>query len=110
MLRQHNIALALTDTSFMPRPWELKQKFDLVTADFAYVRWLGDRKRIEKQTTTWDKTVIDRTSDLKNWVEVFKSLVRNTKVLKIFAFSNNHYAGHGPATAKLFMDLWNKKQ
>ena len=25
------------------------------------------------------------------------------------AFSNNHYAGHGPATAKLFMDLWNKK-
>jgi hypothetical protein len=29
---------------------------------------------------------------LKNWVEVFKSLVSNTKVLKIFAFSNNHYA------------------
>jgi hypothetical protein len=22
----------------------------------------------------------------------------------------NHYAGHGPATAKLFMDLWDKKQ
>jgi uncharacterized protein YecE (DUF72 family) len=67
LLREHNVALALTDTSFMPRPWELKQKFDLVTADFAYVRWLGDRKGIEKQTTTWDRTVIDRTSDLKNW-------------------------------------------
>ena len=110
VLREHNVALALTDTSFMPRPWELKEKFDLVTADFAYVRWLGDRKGIEKQTTTWDKTIIDRTSDLKNWVEVFKSLVSNTKVLKIFASSNNHYAGHGPATAKLFMDLWNTKQ
>jgi len=110
VLREHNVALALTDTSFTPRPWELKQKFDLVTADFAYVRWFGDRKGIEKQTTTWDKTIIDRTSDLKNWVEVFKSLVSNTKVLKIFAFSNNHYAGHGPATAKLFMDLWNTKQ
>ena len=109
-LRAHNVALALTDTSFMPRPWELKGKFDLVTADFAYVRWLGDRKGIEKQTTTWDKTIIDRISDLKNWVDIFKSLVCNTKVLKIFAFSNNHYAGHGPATAKLFMDLWNKKQ
>jgi uncharacterized protein YecE (DUF72 family) len=36
VLRQHNVALALTDTSFVPRPWELKQKFDLVTADFAY--------------------------------------------------------------------------
>jgi len=110
VLRQHKVALALTDTSFMPRPWELRQEFDMVTADFAYVRWLGDRKGIEKQTTTWDKVVIDRSSDLKNWVEVFKSLVSNTKVLKIFAFSNNHYAGHGPATAKLFMDLWNKKQ
>jgi hypothetical protein len=51
---------------------------------------LGNRKEIEEQTTTWDKTVIDRTGDLKNWVEVFKSLVSNTKVLKIFAFSNNH--------------------
>ncbi|HEU0050183.1 MAG TPA: DUF72 domain-containing protein [Nitrososphaera sp.] len=110
VLREYNVALALTDTSFVPRPWEMKEKFDLITADFAYVRWLGDRKQIEKQTTTWDKTVIDRTSDLKNWVQVFKSLVSNTKVLKIFAFSNNHYAGHGPATAKLFMDLWNKKQ
>jgi uncharacterized protein YecE (DUF72 family) len=107
-LREHNVGLALTDTSFMPRPWELKQKFDQVTADFAYIRWLGDRKGIEKQTTTCDRTVIDRTSDLKNWVEVFRSLVSNTKVLRIFAFSNNHYAGHGPATAKLFMDLWNK--
>jgi uncharacterized protein YecE (DUF72 family) len=110
VLREYNVALALTDTSFMPRPWELKQKFDLVTADFAYVRWLGDRKGIEKQTTTWDKTVVDRTSDLKNWVDIFKSLVSNSKGLKIFAFSNNHYAGHGPATARLFMDLWNKKQ
>jgi hypothetical protein len=40
--------------------------------------------------------------------DVFKSLVSNTKVLKIFAFSNNHYGGYGPATAKLFMDLWNR--
>jgi uncharacterized protein YecE (DUF72 family) len=110
VLRVYKVALALTDTSFMPRPWELKQKFDLVTADFAYVRWLGDRKGIEKQTTTWDKAVIDRTSDLKNWVEVFKSLVSNTEVLKILAFGNNHYAGHGPGTVKLFKDLWDKKQ
>jgi uncharacterized protein YecE (DUF72 family) len=110
VLREHNVALALTDTSFMPRPWEMKEKFDVVTADFAYVRWLGNRKEIEEQTTTWDRTIIDRTSDLTNWVEVFKSLVSNTKVLKIFAFSNNHYQGHGPATVKLFWDLWNKKQ
>ena len=30
----------------------------------AYIRWLGNRNGIEEQTTTWDKTVIDRQSDL----------------------------------------------
>jgi len=53
--------LALTDLSNMPRPWEVKDGFDLVTTDFVYVRWLGDRKGIEALTTTWDKSVIDRT-------------------------------------------------
>ena len=106
VLRQYNVALALTDTSFMPRPWELKQKFDLVTADFAYVRWLGDRKGIEKVTKTWDKTVVDRREDLTNWVELFRKFVARN--LKVFAYSNNHYGGHGPATVKTFWELWQK--
>jgi uncharacterized protein YecE (DUF72 family) len=110
VLREYNVALALTDTSFMPRPWEMKEKFNLITADFAYVRWLGDRKGIEKQTTTWDKTIIDRTSDLNNWVDVLKQMVNDKKIRKMFAYANNHYAGFGPATVKLFWDMWNKKQ
>ena len=72
LLREHNVALALTDTSFMQRPREMKGALDLVTADFTYVRWLGDRKGIEDQTTTWDKTVIDRQDDLKSWVVVLR--------------------------------------
>jgi len=55
VLLGYNIALALTDTSFVPRPWEMEEKFDFVTADFAYVRWLGVRKGIKKLTETWDK-------------------------------------------------------
>jgi uncharacterized protein YecE (DUF72 family) len=108
VLRKHNVTLALTDTSFMPRPWELEQKFDLVTADFAYVRWLGDRKGIEKQTTTWDKVVVDRKADLENWVDLLKMMVNDKRIRKLFAYANNHYAGHGPATVKLFTDLWDK--
>ena len=46
LLREYNVALALTDISRMPRPWEKKQ-FDWVTTDFVYVRWLGDRKGME---------------------------------------------------------------
>ena len=110
VLREHNVALALTDTSFMPRPWEMKGTLDLVTADFTYVRWLGNRKSIEEQTTTWDKTVIDRQADLRSWVVVLRRLVEDKRIRKIFAFANNHYAGHAPTTVKLFMDLWRGKQ
>ncbi len=108
VLREYNVALALTDTSFVPRPWEMKEKFDLITADFTYVRWVGDRKGIEEQTKTWDKTVIDRREDLTNWVELFRKFVARN--LKIFAYANNHYAGHSPATVKLFMNLWDQKK
>ena len=108
LLREHNVALALTDYSLMPRPWEMIDGFDPITADFAYVRWLGDRKGIEEQTTTWDKTIVDRTGDLRNWVDVFRRLLQNSKVLKIFAFANNHYAGHAPDTVKLFHQLWGR--
>jgi len=108
LLREYNVALTLTDTSFVPRPWEMKEQFDPITADFTYVRWLGDRKGIEERTKTWDKTVIDRREDLMNWVDLFRKFVARN--LKIFAYANNHYTGHGPATVKLFMDLWDDKK
>jgi len=108
LLREYNVALALTDTSFMPRPWEMKENFDLVTTDFLYVRWLGDRHGIEKITRVWDRTVVDRTDELRNWVQIFKTTIANKKILKVFAFSNNHYGGNGPGTVKLFWNLWRK--
>jgi len=86
----------------------MKEKYDLITSDFAYVRWLGDRKGIEEQTKTWDKTIIDRRDDLRNWAEVMRRLVLDKRIRKVFAFANNHYAGHGPATVKLFWELWTK--
>jgi uncharacterized protein YecE (DUF72 family) len=110
VLREHNVALVLNDTSFVPRPWEMKEQFDLVTADFLYVRWLGDRKGIEKQTKTWDKAIVDREGDLRNWVELLRRLVTDKRVRKIVAYANNHYAGHGPSTVKLFWDLWSGKK
>jgi hypothetical protein len=52
----------------MPGPLELFEKTDPVTADFTYIRWLGDHKEIEKITTVWNKTVVDRTAELQSWV------------------------------------------
>jgi uncharacterized protein YecE (DUF72 family) len=104
VLREHNIALALIDQSWMPRPAEWFSRFDPITADFTYVRWLGDRKGIEKETKTWDKTIVDRKADLVEWVEILKKVQK--RGIQILAFANNHYAGHGPETIRLFKELW----
>jgi uncharacterized protein YecE (DUF72 family) len=106
VLRKHKVALALTDRGWMPRPEELAKKFDPITADFTYVRWLGDRKGIEKITTSWDKTVVDRSADLQQWVKYCTQVVR--RGVRIYAYANNHYAGHGPTTVKMFANLWPK--
>jgi uncharacterized protein YecE (DUF72 family) len=107
LLRQHQIALALPDLPYMPRPEELVQKFDPITADWSYIRWLGDRKGIELQTLTWDKTIVDRTAELTSWVDFCYQIKR--RGITVYAYANNHYAGHGPATIRQFRDLWRKK-
>ncbi len=104
LLREHGVALALIDQSWMPRPWELKSELDLITADFTYVRWLGDRKGIEEKTKTWDKVIVDRQGDLFEWVGLLKKV--HERRIMILAFANNHYQGNGPATVELFRSLW----
>ena len=90
VLREHGVALTLIDQGWMPRPWEMKDKFDLITSDLTYVRWLGDRKGIEEKTTTWDKVIVDRQGDLSEWVSLLKK-VQERRIM-ILAFANNHYA------------------
>ena len=91
----------------MPGPVELSKKFDPITADWTYIRWLGDRKAIENQTTTWNKTVVDRTTELSSWVD-YCYQIRKRGVL-IYGYANNHYAGHAPATIEQFQNLWRAK-
>jgi len=44
---------------------------------------------------------------LKNWVELFRQFMRRD--LKIYAYANNHYAGNGPGTVRLFWEILNRK-
>jgi uncharacterized protein YecE (DUF72 family) len=107
LLKAHSVALALIDQSWMPRPTEWFAKFDPITADFTYVRWLGDRKGIEQQTKIWDKVIVNRDAELAEWVTVLKKV--HKRKIQILAFANNHYAGHGPSTVERFMKLWDKQ-
>jgi uncharacterized protein YecE (DUF72 family) len=108
LLRKHRIALALIDHPWMPRPHEWFARGDAITADFTYIRWLGDRKGIEERTTTWNETIVDRRSELLEWVEACRTFLK--RKIAVFAFANNHYAGHGPATVRLFLELFEKKK
>jgi uncharacterized protein YecE (DUF72 family) len=53
LLRAHNVAYALIDQAWMPRVTEMFEKCDPITADFTYIRLLGNRKGIEQKTKIW---------------------------------------------------------
>jgi uncharacterized protein YecE (DUF72 family) len=95
-LRERGVALALIDQSWMPRPGQWFEKFDPITTDFTYVRWLGDRKGIEERTKVWDKIIVDRRTELSEWAEILGKV--HKRRIQILAFANNHYAGYGPGT------------
>jgi uncharacterized protein YecE (DUF72 family) len=105
LLKENNVALALIDQAWMPPIDQWFQKFDPITADFTYIRWLGDRKGIEQHQSVG-----------QNYRRPFRRNANLDKVLppnrkkgvKIYAYANNHYAGHGPATVELFQKLWDK--
>lgn len=103
LLKARRVTLALIDHPWMPRPGEVPDP----PGEFAYVRWLGDRYKIEEQTQTWDRTIVDRETDLAEWVPVVRKFLDEGKV--VYAFANNHYAGHAPATIELFRRLMSRK-
>ncbi len=90
LLREHRIALALIDHPWTPR-------MEAVTADFTYIRWLGDRKLIEND---FSHIRFERNDDLKNWKSVIERI--STDGLFVYGYFNNHYEGHSPSSLERF--------
>ena len=100
LLRQKNVALALIDHPWMTPIQQLINKLDVVTANFAYIRWLGDRKGIEAKTQHWDHVIIDREVEMRTWIPVVRQLLERR--IQIMGYFNNHYAGFAPGSVKRF--------
>jgi uncharacterized protein YecE (DUF72 family) len=64
VLAQFRVALVLQDRSWMADPLALK--FDPITSDFTYARWLGNRKEIEAMVQTW--VVVDRDEERSSFL------------------------------------------
>ncbi|MFN8007588.1 MAG: DUF72 domain-containing protein [Terriglobia bacterium] len=103
ILRAHEVSFTLIDQAWMTPIHQLFDQLELETTDFVYIRWLGDRKGIEEITTSWDRVVVDRQEDLKNWLRPVRSFL--TKGKQVYGFFNNHYAGHAPASLEMFRSL-----
>ncbi len=101
--RRAGAALVLVDRVGMPHGDDVAQRFDPLTGRCAYVRLLGDRARIERITTRWEREVIDHRASLERWAALLLRLAaRDTTV---FVYANNHYAGHAPTTIRRLQAL-----
>ena len=116
ILRENNVALVLNNYYTMPQLSALRRRVDLQTADFLYVRFLGDRKKMDEyvegmiargeKERHWDGLVWERSAELADWVEGLQHMVGVEPEREVYAFFNNHYAGYAPGSLGIFAKEW----
>ena len=92
LLERHAVAWTMIDLSYMPRHIAL-------TTDFAYVRWLGNRRQIERVHAVQ----IDREREIEAWARELETVT--SRVERLYGFFNNHYSGHSPANVRTLRGL-----
>ena len=80
----------------------------IVTTDFLYVRFIGDRSIDEKEFGQIQK---DRVLEMKKWANQIRKVDtgmgkgRGKEVSLAMIAANNHYAGFGPGTVNIFRNM-----
>jgi uncharacterized protein YecE (DUF72 family) len=75
----------------------------IVTTDFLYVRFIGDRTIDEKD---FGKIQKDRVAEMKKWARNLKRIAEKEDMVNLaIVATNNHYAGFGPGTANAFRKM-----
>jgi uncharacterized protein YecE (DUF72 family) len=85
LLRGFGVSLAWTE-------WRKLAPAREITADFLYLRWLGNRRDIKRH----DRTRIDRSGEFEDWETAIRRAA--TAVESMYGYFNNHWAGHSPAS------------
>ena len=73
----------------------------IVTTDFLYLRFIGDRSIQEKD---FGRIQIDRVLEMQKWTDSMKT-VEDERIQIAIVAANNHYAGFGPGTANVFRNM-----
>ena len=87
-LRRRDVAMVWNETEYLETVPE-------VTADFLYLRFIGDRSLDRLGIVQ-----IDRTEEMTRWAERLRRV--EGEVARAYVLFNNHFAGLGPASADAF--------
>lgn len=90
-LDESKIALVLGDS-----PW--LHKVEQITAEFAYFRWEGNRKKIKGTIGRVEK---ERSVDIEKWAEKIRALPEK---IEVFGYFSKYYSGHSPTDAKQLIE------
>ena len=95
LLRDNNVAFATVDHPFLH-----KLSIYVETADFVYIRWEGDRRKVKG---TLGQKEVDRTKDIKKWAKNINEFLETSK--EVFGYFSKYYSGYPPDDAKLLNSL-----
>jgi uncharacterized protein YecE (DUF72 family) len=93
--RMNEICLAWSQLAELQTP-------PVVTTDFVYLRFIGDRSIDEKDFGTIQK---DRIKEMEYWAGELKKVQKNKTLKRGIVAANNHYSGFGPGTANIFRKM-----
>ena len=96
LLGDTGVALALVDHPWMPETNEL-------TADFTYIRWEGDRKKIKGTTGAVER---DRKDDISAWALRIEKFLRDS--IEVYGYFSKYYSGHSPTDSKYMLSILDK--
>jgi uncharacterized protein YecE (DUF72 family) len=90
LLKENGAALAINP---------LMPETEHITTDFAYIRWEGDRRKVNGAL---GKVEADRTDDIKKWTTKINKFRAETK--EVFGYFSKYYSGHPPTDARQLIE------
>ncbi len=93
VLKDRGVALAWVDSVSMPLMTE-------VTADFIYIRWEGNRKKVNG---TLGKLELNRMADVRSWVARLEPLL--SRGMNIFGYFSKYYSGFPPSDVQELLKI-----
>ncbi|HEY0547309.1 MAG TPA: DUF72 domain-containing protein [Pyrinomonadaceae bacterium] len=100
LLAKYGVALALVEGQWIPREL-MFESARVETADFAYVRWMGER-----DLTRFDVVQRPQDSNLQLWGETLAEVC--ARVSDTYAYFSNFYEGYAPESANKLKRLFNQ--